>query len=112
MQERADPWDARDESEHGGYSHTRNASDTAGLTSSASYNQPYAQPYSDNPTYPTDAHMQAATLTPIVGQPQYNLSAPSPPQRQYSDPYYNNTYSTGPDVTRPQEFQPHPGQSS
>ena len=55
------------------------------------------QPYTDNPSYPSGAHMQPGAPTPYVDQ--FNDSS-------YQDPYYQ-----GSSVHRPEQYQSHPGQS-
>ncbi|KAI0319378.1 hypothetical protein OF83DRAFT_1055044 [Amylostereum chailletii] len=110
MQDRSDPWDAREDGlgGNGRYGHARNESTTSDAAMlEGAYNQPYAQPYTDDPAYPTGAHTQTSAPTPHA---QYNIpSAPS--SAQYNDPYYNSGYSTGADVAQPEVFRPHPGQS-
>ncbi|THH20644.1 hypothetical protein EW146_g761 [Bondarzewia mesenterica] len=96
MTSRNDPWDSRDSFEGGRYrdGHRRQesaASDTAML------NGPYGQPFHDSPSYPSGVHTQDPQPTP-----QYNSS-----YNQYNDPYYSNAVG----MYKPEQAQPHPGQS-
>ena len=76
---------------------TESLTDHHGHARNISITEPYnQQPYSDNPSYPIDAHMQPGAPTPHANQ--FNAG--------YEDPYYQDS-----SVHRPEQYQSHPGQS-
>jgi len=92
MTGRADPWDARGS--------TESLTDRAGhARTQSNLSQPDHLRHSSL-SEPTGAYMQAAPPTPRGSQ----FGIPN-----YSDPYYQNT---GSDVSKPEQYQPHPAEGS
>lgn len=78
---------------------TESLTDHQGHARNISVTEPYPQqPYSDEPSYPIDAHTQPGAPTPHHNQ--FNDSG------YQQDPYYQDS-----SVHRPEQYQSHPGQS-
>jgi hypothetical protein len=91
MADRSDPWDAQDSEARLTNVPTANHGRTESVGSR------FDETYNDSPVHPSNAYTQQAS--------------PTPRQPQFSGGYDDLSYNRG-NVSRPEQYQPHPGQSS